>query len=277
VRILVRAPLEADCNSWQQLGWRAAPDFSALEREHEAFRAALAAAGEDVIVARGEPGNLDSIYVYDPTLITPDGRAILLNPGKGRRRGEPDALRADLEAAGIAIAGQLEEGELAEGGDTVWLDDSTLLVGHTYRTNEAGIAALRRLLPGVDVRAFPLAHHHGAGEVLHLRSLLNPISPSLAVAYLPLLPVPLVQLLEERDIRLVEVPDGEFETMGPNVLGLDGGRRALALAGNNETRRRLEAAGVEVLEYEGDEISRKGDGGPTCLTLPLSPLADYRS
>ena len=274
MRILVRAPAEEDCESWQRLGWRSAPDFSALAREHEDFRAALTAASAEVIEAGGEPGNLDSIYVYDPTLITPDGRAILLHPGKERRRGEPTALRPALETAGIAIAGELVQGELAEGGDTVWLDDSTLLVGHTYRTNEAGIAALRRLLPGVDVRAFHLPHHHGPAEVLHLRSLLNPISPTLAVAYLPLMPVPLVELLEERGIRLVEVPDEEFETMGPNVLGLDGGTRALALAGNDETRRRLEAAGVDVLVYEGDEISRKGDGGPTCLTLPLPALAD---
>jgi dimethylargininase len=274
VRILVRAPAQEDCESWQPLGWRAAPDFAGLAREHEAFRAALARAGAEVIVAGGEPGNLDSIYVYDPVLITPDRRAILLNPGKERRRGEPGALRSDLEAAGIAIAGQLADGEFAEGGDTVWLDDSTLLVGHTYRTNEAGIAALRRLLPGVDVRAFPLPHYHGRGEVLHLRSMLNPISQALAVVYLPLLPVPLVELLEGREVKLVEVPDEEFETMGPNVLGLDGGRRALALAGNDETRRRLEAADVEVLTYDGDEISRKGDGGPTCLTLPLSVFAD---
>ena len=36
--------------------------------------------------------------------------------------------------------------------------------------------------------------------------------------------------------------------MGPNVLAL-GPRRALALEGNDETRRRMEAAGVEVLTY----------------------------
>ena len=269
MRIIVRAPVAQDLDSWERLDWRAAPNFASLTREHEEFRAALTAAGTEVLEARGEPGNLDSIYVYDPVLIAPGGRAILLLPGKEPRRGEPDALRPDLEAAGIAIAGQLKEDELAEGGDTVWLDDSTLLVGRTYRTNEAGIAALRRLLPGVDVRAFDLPHHHGRGEVLHLRSLLNPISPQLAVAYLPLLPVPLVELLAERGVGLVEVPDEEFETMGPNVLGLDDGGRALALAGNDETRRRLEAAGVEVLVYDGDEISRKGDGGPTCLTLPL--------
>jgi arginine deiminase len=44
---------------------------------------------------------------------------------------------------------------------------------------------------------------------------------------------------------------------------------ALALEGNPETRRRMEAAGVDVRTYRGDEISRKGDGGPTCLTRPL--------
>ena len=270
MRILVRAPAAEDVASWQRLDWRAAPELSSLAREHEAFRAILAAAGAEVIEARGEPGNLDSIYVYDPVLITPDGRAVLLNPGKEGRRGEPEALRPDLEAAGLAIAGRLAEDEHAEGGDTVWLDESTLLVGQGYRTNEGGIAALRRLLPGVDVRVFHLPHFHGRGEVLHLRSLLNPISPQLAVVYLPLLPVPLVELLEDRRIRLVEVPEAEFETMGPNVLGLGDGTRALALAGNDETCRRLEAAGVEVLVYDGDEISRKGDGGPTCLTLPLA-------
>jgi N-dimethylarginine dimethylaminohydrolase len=269
MRILVRAPAEPDVDSWRQLGWRAAPDLARLEREHESFRAALASSGAEVLEARGEPGNLDSIYVYDPVLVAPGGGAILLNPGKAPRRGEADALKPDLEAAGVAIVGRLAEGEFAEGGDTIWLDGSTLLVGRTYRTNDAGIAALRRLLPGVDVLAFDLPHHRGSGEVLHLRSLLNPISPKLMVAYLPLLPVPLVELFEDHQVRLVEVPDEEFETMGPNVLGLAGGTQALALAGNDETRRRLHAAGVDVLVYEGDEISRKGDGGPTCLTLPL--------
>jgi dimethylargininase len=264
VRILVRPPVQADVGSWERLGWRAAPDFAGLAEEHRRFRDLLAEGGAEVVVAEGEPGNLDSIYVYDPVLVTPQG-AILLHPGKAARRGEPDALAPDLP---LPVLGRLEEHELAEGGDTVWLDERTLLVGHTYRTNPAGIAALRRLLPGVDVLAFHLPHFHGRGEVLHLRSLLNPLTSELAVAYPPLMPVPLVELLDARGLGVVEVPDEEFETMGPNVLGLPGGR-ALALAGNPVTRQRLETAGIEVLEYAGDEISRKGDGGPTCLTLPV--------
>jgi N-dimethylarginine dimethylaminohydrolase len=263
-RILVRPPAPEDVSSWQELGWRAEPDPMRLTEEHARFRTALADAGAEVLVARGEPGNLDSIYVYDPVLVTPHG-VILLQPGKRARRGEPGALEPDLP---LPVLGRLEGDELAEGGDTVWLDEHTLLVGHTYRTNPAGIEALRRLLPDVNVLAFPLPHFHGRGEVLHLRSLLNPITPELAVVYLPLMPVPLVELLEERGVRAVEVPDEEFETMGPNVLGLPGGR-ALALAGNRVTRQRLEAAGVAVAQYDGDEISRKGDGGPTCLTLPV--------
>jgi arginine deiminase len=56
--------------------------------------------------------------------------------------------------------------------------------------------------------------------------------------------------------------------MGANVLAL-APRLALALDGNPLTRRRLGEAGVEVLVYSGDELSRKGDGGPTCLTRPI--------
>jgi len=88
---------------------------------------------------------------------------------------------------------------------------------------------------------------------------------------MPLLPVRLVELLGAREIAIVGVPDDELETMGPNVLALEPGV-GLALAGSDRTRRRLARASVEVAVYEGEETSRKGAGGPTCLTLPL-PVA----
>lgn len=268
MRILVRPPSPEDVGSWERLGWRAAPDFAWLSREHEAFRTLLVDTGAEVIEARGEPGNLDSIYAYDPSLVTPDGGAILLRPGKDGRLGEPEALRPDLEAAGLRILGSLEPPETADGGDTVWLDGRTLLVGRSYRTNDAGIDALRRLLPGVDVLAFDLPHMAGPDEVLHLRSLISPLGDNVFVAHRPLLPARLVDLLEQREAEIVGVPVDEVETMGPNVLAV-APRVVVALAGNDRTRGRLQRHGFEVLVYEGDEISRKGDGGPTCLTLPL--------
>ena len=129
-------------------------------------------------------------------------------------------MRARLEAAGVPVAAALDAPAEAEGGDTMWLDEGTLLVGRGYRTNDAGIAALAAALPDVDVIAFDLPHFHGRGEVLHLLSLISPLADDLAVVYPPLLPVRLVELLEARGVELVAVPDDEFETMACNVLAL---------------------------------------------------------
>ncbi len=268
-RVLVRSLRPRDAGRWRSRDWRSRPDHLLAAREHEAFQRLLADAGAQVDVAQsaGE-ANPDAIYVYDPALITATG-AVLLRPGKAVRRGEVDAIAADLERLGVPIAGRLEAPSTAEGGDMFWLDERTLLVGRGYRTNDAGVSALAALLPGVDVMVFDLPHHHGPGEVLHLMSLISPLDRDLVVAYLPLLPVRLAQLLAEREIRIVEVPDDEFENMGANVLAL-APRAGLALAGNRQTRRRMERAGVTVQVYRGDEISIKGDGGPTCLTRPLT-------
>jgi dimethylargininase len=267
-RVLVRPPRAAGFTTWREYGWRSEPDVANLVEEHEAFCDALAAGGADVVLADTHlPSDPDAIYVFDPAIVSDRG-GIVLRPGKEGRLVETDAIAADLEQAGVPIAARLEAPASADGGDTIWLDGSTLLVGRGYRTNDAGVQALQSALPGVDVLAFDLPHLHGSEVVLHLLSLLSPLDGDLVIAYLPLLPVRLVQLLEDREIRIVEVPDDEFETMGSNVLAL-APRVALALEGNNETRKRLEKAGVDVSVYRGDEISRKGDGGPTCLTRPL--------
>ena len=266
-RVLVRAPLPADTGAWRAHGWRARPDHTRAAAEHEAFAALLEDAGAEVVVSRHDPGNPDAIYTYDPVLVGDEG-AVLLRPGKELRRREPEAMAPALERAGVPLGGSLEAPALAEGGDTVWLDERTLLVGYGYRTNGAGIDGLRAALPGVEVIWFDLPHWNGADEVMHLMSLLSPLDRDLALVYPRLAPTRLLELLAEREIRTVAVPDDEFESMGPNVLAL-GPRRGLALAGNDETRRRLERAGVDVVTYVGDEISRKGDGGPTCLARPL--------
>ena len=267
-RVLVRPPSPEAAAVWQTFGWRREPDTAKLAEEHEAFCALLEEAGAEVVLAQTPLAlSPDAIYVYDPALVTTEG-ALLLRPGKAGRRDEVSAMAADLVEAGLPIAGALEGPAMVEGGDTVWLDERTLLVGRGYRTNDAGIHALAEALPGMDVIAYDLPHLNGQGEVLHLMSLISPLDTDLAVVYLPLLPVRLVELLAARGIELVEVPEDEFWTMGPNVLAL-GPRRALALDGNPVTRERMEAAGVEVTVYTGDEISKLGDGGPTCLTRPL--------
>ena len=267
-RVLVVAPRPEEAARWREAGWRAAPDPARLAAEHQAFRAELEAVGIAVVVSEtSSESGLDGIYPYDPALVTRDG-ALLLRPGKDSRLSEVEPLGQVLNQAGVPTAARMEPPATVDGGDTCWLDERTLLVGLGYRTNEAGAAALRAALPDVDVIAYDLPHHRGRAELLHLMSVISPLADDLAVVYLPLLPVRLLQLLADRGIELVEVPDEELATQGPNVLAL-APRVALALDGNPETRRRLEAAGVDVRVYRGDELSHKGEGGPTCLTRPI--------
>jgi dimethylargininase len=267
-RVLVVAPRPEEAARWREAGWRGAPDPGRLAAEHEAFRAELEAAGAEVVVAETSPrSGLDAVYPYDPALVAEAG-AILLRPGKESRLGEVEPLGEALLAAGVPTAARLEAPATVDGGDTLWLDDRTLLVGRSYRTNDAGVASLGEALPEVEVLAFDLPHHRGGAELLHLMSVISPLADDLAVVYLPLLPARLVELLAARGVELVEVPDDELATQGPNVLAL-APRVALALDGNAETRRRMERAGVDVRVFGGDELSHKGEGGPTCLTRPL--------
>ncbi|MEA2596506.1 MAG: hypothetical protein QOF01_2975 [Thermomicrobiales bacterium] len=269
--VLVRRPAPPlSGEEWRDFGFLHPVDHDLAERQHAAFRETLANEGIEVIAEGPDgPGHLDAIFAYDPSLMTDRG-AILLRMGKVLRRDETLFHAESYRALGIPIFGVVEEPGMVEGGDALWPDDRTLAVGRGYRTNESGIRQLRTIFDeiGVEVLSYDLPHWHGASECLHLMSLISPVAADLAVVYPALMAVALLDELRDRDWWLVEVPDEEFESMACNVLALAPGR-CLMLEGNPETRRRLEAAGCEVLTYDGSEISRNREGGPTCLTRPI--------
>jgi N-dimethylarginine dimethylaminohydrolase len=255
---------------WKGLGYTGPPAFSRAVAEYDRFAELLEGAGAEIRWLPPEDRTgLDSIYVRDASIAAAPGM-ILCRMGKPARAAEPEAQAAELRAAGVPILGSIAAPGTLEGGDAAWLDGRTLAVGRGYRTNDSGIEQLRRLLADAvdEIVVVPLPHWRGPGDVFHLMSIFSPLDSGLALVYSPLMPVPFREALLARDWRLVEVPEKEFGTMGTNVLAVGPGR-GLALAGNPETRRRLERAGVEVREFAGEEICRKGAGGPTCLTRPL--------
>jgi len=275
-RVLVKRPAEAFTSAdqiaaqWRDLGYLGMPDLEQASAEHARFVARLEQAGAEVVYLPADPRTgLDSLYCHDPALIT-DAGAITFHMGKPARRGEGPAMTDALSALDVPLLGRVEAPGTAEGGDMLWLDSHTLAVGYTYRTNAEGMAQLRALLAplGVDLIEVPLVHWTGPGDVLHLMSLISLIADDLAVVYSRLLPIPFREMLLKRGIQLVDIPDEEFATQGCNVLAL-APRQCLMLEGNPVTKRRLEAAGCQVWIYQGDEISTKGSGGPTCLTRPL--------
>jgi N-dimethylarginine dimethylaminohydrolase len=261
---------EAISSEWRSLRFTAPPGFGAAVREYDRFLELLSVGGVEVLrLPRASGATLDSIYVRDASVASPRGM-ILGRMGKPERDAEPAAQDAAFLEWGVPVAGAIQRPGLLEGGDVVWLDGRTVIVGQGYRTNAEGVRQFRELLgDSVDeVVVVPLPHWRGPGDVFHLMSFLSPVDRDLAVVYSPLMPVPFRQWLLERGVRLVEVPADEFESMGANVLAL-GPRRCVMVAGNPRTRALLEEAGAQVLVYSGEEISLKGGGGPTCLTRPI--------
>jgi N-dimethylarginine dimethylaminohydrolase len=254
---------------WRALNYHARPDLAKANAEFAKAEAILTAAGAEVIaLPDGDSLTLDSLYTHDALVVTPNG---LVRPhmGKPARRKEPLVNGAYLEGLGFPIAGDIEGPGLLEGGDLVWIDRHTLLAGIGYRTNLEGVNQLANLAGNdVEILSFDLPHYKGKSDVFHLMSVLSPLDRDLAVVYLPLMPARLVEFLESRGISFVHVPEGEFETMGCNVLAL-GPRHAMMVHGNPLTEQRMKDEGVRVEVIEGTDICRKGEGGPTCMTRPL--------
>lgn len=270
-RVLVRRPDATfavdDPETWH---YAARPDLALAQQEHDALVAQLQQAGAEIIYHDApQAGRADAIFVFDPVLVTDQG-AILLSMGKPQRRDEEEALGRRLEELGIPVLYRLHGEARAEGGDLLWLDHDTLAVGQGFRTNAEGLRQLRETLAEIGVSVIPveLPYYTGPLACLHLLSLISIVDDRMAVVYPPLLSVPFWQELQQRNFQLIEVPDAEFATMGPNVLAL-APRHCLMLEGNPITQARLQEHGCQVATYRGNEISLKAEGGATCLTRPI--------
>ena len=255
---------------WKGLNFLSKPNLDRAKQEYTKF--------EELLVNNGTALNyfpqdatvsMDSIYCRDAAIATDHGM-IICNMGKPARANEPEAERKAFTENGIKILGRIESPGTVEGGDVAWLDEKTLAVGYTYRTNEKGIQQLKSLLNpfGINVITVHLPHYKGPSDVFHLMSILSPVDKNLAVVYSPLMPIVFRKELLDRGYELVEVPEEEFDSMGCNVLAI-APRTCMIVSGNPKTKAGLEKAGCTVFEYVGSEISVKGGGGPTCLTRPI--------
>ena len=175
-RVALRGPgpamLRADAAAWH---YGAQFDRDQVAADHAAFAKVLETTGAEILWMNGEDrGIADSVFTYDASLMTPEG-AILMSPGKPQRAGEQELHRAFYQAQGIPVIGEIGGEGRAEGGDTLWLDETNLAVGRGFRTNSAGIAQLA--VEAVDNQLLFIAAEvygkcqvpgfvHGAGEVL---------------------------------------------------------------------------------------------------------------
>jgi N-dimethylarginine dimethylaminohydrolase len=257
-------------SEWQALRFHDRPDMEASMAEYEGFLALLDC-DEVIELPAADTLTIDSIYTRDSILVSPKG-LIVCNMGRASRTPEAAANAAVYAQLGHTVAGQITSPGTLEGGDFIWLDEHHAAVGLGPRTNEEGIRQLQDIL-GTEVELFvvELPDPDHPDDVLHLMSIISPLDKDLALIYKPFMPQDFILWLQQQGIAFVDVPEEEYRPMGCNVLAM-APRSALMLENLPGVKARLEAAGCTVVTYTGLEISRKGEGGPTCLTRPLQRI-----
>ena len=244
-----------------------------VRAQYQGFIDLLEKSGTEILWFNDEDDGLsDSVFTYDPSLVTPKG-AILMNPGKILRKDEVSLHRSFYDERGINIIGSITAPGSAEAGDFFWLDDSKLAVGRGYRTNQAGIDQITKILnkQKIEVIQFDLPVYQGKAACLHLMSVVSLLAEKVALVYAPLMPVALYQLMQKMNFTLLEAPTDEFENSGGlnlNVLAT-APMKAIAVNGFPKTHKLMRDVGCDLDVFDGDEICIPCEGGPTCMTRPI--------
>lgn len=273
-RVLMRRPADSLRNADpQQWHYNHLFDADKAIAQYEGLVGLVQQSGAEIVwMEDSNDGLADAMFTRDASLITRAG-AVLLRMGKPLRADEPQLHGRTYEANGIPVLGALEGEALIEGGDTIWLDKDTLVVGLGFRSNQEGVRQLNALLNphGINVLAFDLPVWSGEDACLHLMSVISPLTETRYLVHPPLIPAPLWTLMKARGIELIKAPADEFEAsfgLNLNVLPLSPGN-CVMIDGFPKTRAVMEQHGINVTVFEGDALCMACEGGPTCLTNPI--------
>lgn len=140
-RILLKHPRDAFgdaatiARQWRELNFTAPPDITSAIAEYDRFISSLNGCGLALHFLSGsDETTLDSIYVRDASVVCNRG-AILCRMGKPARESESAAQETAFRAMEYPIVGSIAAPGRLEGGDVVWLDQRTIVVGRgTERT-----------------------------------------------------------------------------------------------------------------------------------------------
>jgi dimethylargininase len=228
-------------------------DRREAELQHRAYEQALSDAGFDLIRLPDLPDHPDAVFVEDTALLFGD-HAIILRPGVESRAGETESTAVGL--ADHFILHRLAHG-FVDGGDVLRIGE-TIYVGQSTRTDLAGIADLRRIIPPLGYRLVEAELR----DCLHLKTGATFIGPDAEGT--PVL------LFSRRSVDPAQFAGAEpmavdeAEPAAANCLRV--GDRLIVPAGNPRTAQRLCARGFNVVEVDVSEL-QKAESGVTCMSL----------
>ena len=228
-------------------------DIAKAIAQHDLYEACLASLGIAVVSLPALPDQPDAVFVEDPAIVL-DEVAIMTRMGVESRRGESASLAGAIARfrplRWITAPGTLE------GGDVVRIG-STLFVGRSVRSNDAGIAQLARELA-------PLGYAVQAMEMrgcLHLKSACTYLGRDTVLANRDW-----ADLAPFARARVIDVAPGE--PAAADVLAIGG--TVIVPASFPETARTLDRAGWHVRAIDVSEL-QKAEAGVTCMSLIFNP------
>jgi dimethylargininase len=224
-------------------------EVARAQRQHLAYRDALASLGCPVVELPPAPGHADSVFVED-TAVVLDEVAIVTRPGAESRQAEVGSVAAAL--AVYRTLRRIEAPGTLDGGDVLRVG-RRLFVGRSARSNDAAIAQLQaHVAPfGYTVTAVPTR------GCLHLKSAVTALTDDLL-----LLQPQWVDRDAFHGYGIVEVDPAEEHAANALRIG-DAIVYPDCFPG---TRDRIERAGVRVAAVDVSEL-QKAEGAVTCCSI----------
>ena len=242
-----------------------------MQKEHDSYTQFLKDEGVEVILTQNTVcPNL--LFTRDTASVTRKG-ALLMRPKFVTRFFEPFYLQKIFESLNIPTL-EITRG-FCEGGDLVYLDEDTLMIGFGPRTDYDGVLNVNELI-GKSVKeiiAVPLpsfrVHLDGTLMILsHDVAILHPGSLIFPAKFLKENDIVLIpEFLKDSGFEIIEVTDEEAKNFGPNVFVVKP-HLVVSYSWNSRIITELEERSFEVFKLEGYELV-KAAGGPHCMTCPV--------
>jgi dimethylargininase len=225
------------------------PDYANALEQFDAYVTALNDCGLAVTVLEPLEGYPDAHFVEDTAVVTPD-IAVITHPGAEPRKGETPSVAAALKSFRPTVS--IHPPGTLDGGDVLMMG-THFLIGLSDRTNQEGARQLGHAIAefGCTWTTVPVA----AG--LHFKSSVNAVGEKTLLTTSDFAEHPALAGYR----RIVISAD---EAYAANTLLING--QLLMPAGFPDTRKKLQALGMPIMELDTSEF-RKMDGGLTCLSL----------
>ncbi len=228
---------------------RQAINIAKAAEQHDRYRKCLADLGVRVIFLPAEPAMPDAVFVEDPVVVV-DEVAVIARTGAESRRPEAASLAQALSA--FRPLRHLREPATLEGGDVLRIG-STILVGLSPRTNQAGVSQLAAELEpfGYRVRPVPVR------DCLHFKTACSYVGDGTLLVNRVW-----VDTATLREWKLIDVAEGE--PWAANALRI--GETVLLPASFPHTEAILRRAGLRVQTLDLSEL-QKAEGSVTCISV----------